>query len=219
MKRQFLEQRLYPKLQLGATLTVARGDTHTLIHARQGLWDGACGYFCIAMALAIMGRIGNIAKLCDRKSGVSGKIWKAARSNFFDGTLVTELVATINSLDAGLQVDQIDAGHRACLAFTLSALAKQRLVIVGWRERSSQDEHWVICDGVEGLRTGRDFAPHTLLCIDPSVSEPLLCGYNARLRFAQIKPSQHSPYVPYISLDGHALSVQLTAAVSIGEPK
>jgi len=222
MARHFLEQRLYPTLQLGTTLTVARGSYDTAVHVRQGEWDGACGPHCCAMALAIMGRISSIATLCDRHNGVAGRLWKAARKQYFDGMHVADLAAMIESLGTDVIVEQHDVGHRPCLAVTLSALTKQQLVIAAWSNFHGE-EHWVLCIGVEGVRVGSNFTPHSLLILDPSAAEPsALCGYNARLDFAAKPPQRPSArrqsHVPYINSDGHAYSVMLTGAVVIGEP-
>lgn len=217
MARVFLQQRLHPALRIDWTATVMRGEKSTLLHCRQGDWDGACGAHCAAMALALMRRIVDATVLCDRRKGIAGRLWKAAQAHYFDGFTAAELADTIESLGADLHVMHYRGSHRKCLTYMQEQLAAGRLAIISWISRNGIDHHWVLAVGIEGLQEGRTFTPQTVLVLDPDAAEPQLCGYNGRLRFAPKASIPGNAYITYASASGWTLQVRLTSVVAIGE--
>jgi hypothetical protein len=215
MPRTFLQQRYFPALRLGFTPRVAGGNRGASLHCRQGDWDGACGLHCAAMALALLGQLPNLKALGTRTRGVAARLWQAAHGMYFDGMTGEEMVTMLESLDMPLQVAHFDGRHRQTLDFTNAQMAKGALVIVGWRTQDRAIDHWVLAIGVEGMQTGRNFTPETLLVMDPSLEEPFMCGYNGRLQFTSHPLPHRSMYITYLGNDGTDLPVTLNAAVAI----
>jgi hypothetical protein len=217
LPRTFLQQRFFPSLRLGLTPTVSRAKRGSSpFHCRQGEWDGACGLHCAVMALALLGRIATVKAFSKQRRGISARLWQTAQGTYFDGMSTDDMVAAMLSLDADLHVKQMDGRHREILDFTRSELAAGKLVIVGWRNPERTVDHWVLAIGVEGIQSGRTFTPHTLLVMDPSLGEPVMCGYNGRLQFTSHPLPHKSMYITYLGNDGTDLAVTLNAAVAIG---
>jgi hypothetical protein len=217
MATRFLQQRLFPTLKIGVSAMVARGNQDVPLHVRQSNWDGACGTYCAAMALALLGRISDVTVLSERRKGVAARLWNAARKHYFDGISAAELVAMIKSLDADLYTAHYSGSHRKCIGYTQMLLNAGRLAIVSWLSRSGHDHHWVLVVGTEGVQEGRAFTPQTFLVLDPGASEPQMAGYNGRLRFASLPSNSSKSHIPYECVGVSALQVRLTAVVAIGE--
>jgi hypothetical protein len=219
MKQSYLVQRLHPNLRIGFAPSVLHGQRLMPIHCQQGWWDSACGAHCAAIAMALLGEIHDVAVLSERRNGAAARLWKAARRKYFDGVTVEELAAMIDDMGTERKITTCTERHGKCLDFALANLARGNLVIVSWHSRRGQQHHWSTVVGVEGRQAGRDFTPSVLLCLDPGVDEPMLCGYNSRLEFT-IHPSPRSPrYVLYRCADGSKLAVTLTSALAIGESR
>lgn len=216
MAATFLQQRLFPTLRIGFAPMVARGKQEVPLHVRQSPWDGACGTFSLAMALALLGRIPDVSVLSERRKGIAARLWKAAREYYFDGISASELAAMIDSLDTDLFVASYSGSHRNCLEFALDQLASGRLAMVSWLSRDGSQHHWTLAVGLEGLQNRHHFSPETILMLDPGADEPQFCGYNGRLRFASSPKSRH---VPYECIGGGSLRVRLTNVVAVGETK
>ena len=217
MAARYLQQRLFPTLKIGVSAMVARGSQDVPLHVRQSDWDGACGTYCAAMALALLGRISDVAVLSDRRKGVAARLWQAARKYYFDGITAKELAAMIESLETDLHVSYYSGSHQKCLPLVQDQLAAGQLAIISWRSKNGNDHHWVLAVGIEGVQDGRSFTPETILVLDPGAEEPQLCGYNGRLRLAPTTSVSHKPYVPYSYSGGSSLQVQLTGAVLISD--
>lgn len=213
-----LEQRLHPAIRIGLTVTtMSKRGTELPLHCRQGTWDGACGLYCVAMALVLLGRLKSTFRIPDRRNSVAGAFWRAGREKYFEGLDGRELADMVRSLDPTLLLRTARRSHDALARLTTTELAVGRLVILAWTSRSGDLAHWVLVVGIEGRRLRERFRPTTLLCLDPSDPEPVLCGYNGRLELANCSRAGEEPYVRYLSHQNGATLVQLTEAVVIGE--
>jgi hypothetical protein len=216
MKRNYLVQRFHPNLRIGFVPSVLHGKRLMPIHCQQGLWDSACGAHCAATAMALLGEIRNIAVLSERRNGIAARLWKAARLKYFDGVTVEELAAMIDDMGTGRNINVCTGRHIKCLDFILAQLERGNVVIASWHSRRGQQHHWSTVIGIEGRQTGRDFTPSALLCLDPGVDEPIMCGYNSRLEFTAHPPPRSASYVRYRCADGSKLAVTLTSALAVG---
>jgi hypothetical protein len=206
----FLQQRFYPTLRLGLSVTVARRRGDATLHCRQGDWDGACGLHCAAMALTLLGRLSSVTTLSAPRKGIAARLWQAAAGMYFDGMSGEKMTLMLKSLHTGLRIKHFGGTHRQTLAFTQAQLRGGAVAIVGLQDRDKSIDHWVLGVGMEGMQRGRSFTPQTLLVLDPSLPEPEMCGYNGRLEFAQSRL-----YVTYLANDGTELLVKLIEAVAI----
>ncbi len=219
MRAAYIQQRLFPSLRIEHTAIVRRGGRDLPIHIRQSELDSACGAYCAAMALALLGRIADVTVLSDRRTGVAGRLWHVAKKYYFDGVSSKELAAMIDSLDTDLLVEYCNGSHRKCLAFVQDQLTARSLVIVSWLSKNGNEHHWVLAVGIEGLQDGRHFQPQTILCLDPGAAPPQLSAWNGRLKFVRDSSTSRSAYIPYTCVDGWTTQVTLTGAVTISQPR
>lgn len=158
---------------------MARGGARDLF-LKQGSLDGACGPYCVFMAMLGYGLIRrseiNWSTSVDRRTRL-GKLMSAIDQHgqfFRDGTDINDLKAIIDGsfgnlltlqpltstgsrLDQAI-IDEVEAGHFVCLWMRGRALS-----------------HWVLVVGLEA----RDEQPRALLALDPDGREPSLACWNA----------------------------------------
>ena len=210
----FLVQRYFPTLKIGVVPTALRNGRAVRIHVAQGDWDSACGAHCAAMALSLLGEIGDAPAICERRNGVAARLFREARVTYFDGATVDQMASMISALRTGRAVKRFTGHHRACVDFIRQEITKNNVVIVSWRSKRGNQHHWVLIVGIEGVQTGKTFVPHAFLAMDPGVAEPVLAGCNGRIEFAQ-SVAQSRSYVRYLTADGTTLLVRITSALSI----
>lgn len=214
MKHKYLVQRFHPNLHIGFVPSILSSKRLMPIHCQQGTWDSACGAHCVAMALALVGNIHDVAVLSERRNGVAARLWRLAQTTYFDGVNLEGLVLMLEHMEMGRHINHCSGSHVKCLAFVLSHFSQGELVIASWCSRQGEN-HWILIVGTEGLQTDHSFKPSTLLALDPGVQEPQLCGYNGRLHFS-VAGGSKTAYHPYLSVDGYEVAVKLTSALSIG---
>ncbi|MDO3558654.1 hypothetical protein [Ralstonia pseudosolanacearum] len=178
-----LIQKLHPALCLGRWLTVATSGKPLL--SRQGDWDGGSPLHCVAMALALLGKLSDPVQVRQCRDGLEGRLWHRAWPHYLHGLTLSELSAFIWELNCGVQPVAAKGRPAALLRFCARELAKGWPVIVGWHGR--RQAHAALLVGVEGRQLARHFAPHALLLLDPAEAEPGLAGCNARLEFGKGK--------------------------------
>ena len=215
MQPVFLQQRLYPTLQLGFKPTVTHSKYDVSVHVRQSDLDSACGLHAATMALILMGKITHARSLPKRRRGVAARLWQAAQETYFDGIDEIGLADMLEALNANLQINHYEGTHKKTLEFTKAELEHGGVVILSWQTKDRETHHWVLALGVEGMLSGRTFTPTALLVMDPGLSEPLMCGYNARLQLTSRPIPGRVRYVSYVSNDGTSLPVMLTGGVAI----
>ncbi len=218
MKSRHIQQRFHPALFIGSSAYVRRGSRKVPIHCQQGDFDGACGAYCAAMSLAILGRISDPTTLSDRARGVASRLWRAAQLNFFGGFSVDQLAASLVDVDSTLNV-------RACnlddelkiLAFIRREMEKERLVIASWHSQRGDTHHWVLLIGVEGYSQHETFKPTAFLALDPGTDAPIMTGYNGRLEVSgAVGRHATAGKMVYEAAWQSRMRVALTSAISLG---
>ncbi|HEY5800461.1 MAG TPA: hypothetical protein VIT92_09590, partial [Burkholderiaceae bacterium] len=91
MKTGYIQQRFHPAIFIGSSVFVRRGLRKLPVHCQQGAFDGACGAYCAAMSLAILGRIYDPSMLSNSARGIASRLWKVSQSSFFDGMTTDQL--------------------------------------------------------------------------------------------------------------------------------
>jgi hypothetical protein len=212
-----VHQRLYPTLRVGfaPTATGKRGQP-VRVHARQGEWDGACGLYCAAMALTILGKITGATRLPDRKYGAAGALWSGGQSNYFEGLDGYELTCLLQGVDPELFVRWRQGTHSEVLRIAKAQLDAERLPILAWSSRSGGVHHWVLAVGIETVqKSGKPYAS-AILCLDPSRPEPVLTAYNGRIELLDNPRSYGPEFVRYVTNQGDTAAVTLTELVAVG---
>ncbi|PRH49696.1 papain-like cysteine protease family protein [Burkholderia multivorans] len=174
-----LIQKFHQGVRLGQQTTLA--DSGAPLFSRQGHWDGGSTLHCVAMALALLGRLADPVYLPYHASGTERIVWDHAWPHYLHGLTLSELVSFIAELNLGVQPIVHSGEVSTLLNFTTRELHAGRPVIVGWHWQHPVTSHAALLVGVEGHQSGRTFEPHALLLLDPAGSEPGLAGFNARL--------------------------------------
>jgi hypothetical protein len=174
-----LIQKFHPGLRLGRQPVLAASGTP--LFSRQGHWDGGSTLHCVAMALAMLGKLSDPVYVPHHETGNERVVWDHAWPHYLHGLTFSELASFIAELNLGVWPVVRAAYAPVVLRFGALELKKGRPVIVGWRQRHPVEWHAALAVGVEGYQRGHTFRPHALLLLDPAGSEPGLAGFNARL--------------------------------------
>ncbi|QCX49685.1 hypothetical protein [Ralstonia pseudosolanacearum] len=179
-----LIQKLHPALRPGQQLMMA-GSGKPLF-SRQGDWDGGSPLHCVAMALALLGKLSDPVQIRRHTDDPEAAFWDRAWPHYLHGLTLSELMSFIWELNCGVRPVLADGSAETVLRFSTRELAKGWPVIVGWHNRHSA--HAALAVGIEGRRYAWRFTPQALLLLDPAESEPGLAGFNARMAFGKRKP-------------------------------
>ena len=182
-----LTQRFHPALRPGHQLTQVRSGNP--LFSRQGHWDSGSALHCVAMALALLGKLADPVRLARSDDGPEANFWDCAWPHYLHGLTPSELESFIWELNLGVRPVALSDGRGPILNFCERELKRSRPVIVGWRRRRVRDAHAALVVGVEGYQQKRAFRPHALLLLDPAGTEPTLFAYNARVVFDHKRPS------------------------------
>lgn len=200
-----LVQKLHPAMSSGQRLTVA--DSGKPLFSRQGDWDGGSPLHCVAMALALLGKLSDPVQIRQHVNGPESHFWDRAWPHYLHGLTLSELASFVWELNCGARPVVAKGNSSAILRFCTRELSKGWPVILGWRSRHGA--HAALAVGVEGRQPTRRFAPHALLLLDPAESEPALASANARLELGKRKPLLvTSAAVQPVTLEG-AVSIRL----------
>ncbi|WP_175771976.1 hypothetical protein [Paraburkholderia phenazinium] len=213
--REFIVQRLHPRLTPGQTL---RAGSKFAVHSLQGDWDSACSLYATASAFAILGRIADPTAVSWRRRGPEADLWNRAAPLYFTGAPLTEVARVIRECDWSLQPVVIQDAHRNVLDFCEQELARGHLVIASWRPVGQSFSHAVLVVGSEGRMQGCRFLPHALLILDPAERDAPMATCNARLDYAKPDSGKRSRYGTYVTAR-ETFSVVLDGAVSIREKR
>lgn len=218
MKSRHIQQRFHPALFIGRSVYVRRGSRKVPIHCQQGDFDGACGAYCAAMSLAILGRISDPTALSDRARGVASRLWRVAQLNFFDGFSTDQLAASLVDVDPTLDVRTCNLDDELkILAFIRKEMEKERLVIISWHSQRGDAHHWVLLIGVEGYSQDETFKPTAFLALDPGTDAPIMTGYNGRLEVSEaVGRHATAGKMVYEAAWQSRMRVELTSAISLG---
>lgn len=201
-----LIQKFHPGIQLGRE-PLCRHSKNPLF-SRQGHWDGGSPLHCVAMALALLGKLDDPRYVPYHDTGNERIAWDAAWPHYLHGLTLSELASFIAELNLGVQPVVHTGPARDILPFCSRELATGRPIIVGWQQEPPVTAHAALVVGIEGRQMGKAFVPHALLLLDPAENAPMLASCNARLEFTH---ARHAAYTT-----AHATRrVQLRGAVSI----
>ena len=178
-----LIQKLHPALHPGRQLVVA--DSGKPLFSRQGDWDGGSPLHCVAMALALLGKLSDPVQIRQHTKGPDSHFWDRAWPHYLHGLTLSELASFIWELNRGARPVTAEGNGATVLRFCVRELSKGWPVIVGWH--TGRHAHAALAIGIEGRQRSRRFTPHALLLLDPAESEPGLAGFNARLEFGKRK--------------------------------
>jgi hypothetical protein len=174
-----LIQKFHPGIQLGQQPTlVISGNA---LFSRQGHWDGGSTLHCIAMALAMLGKLTDLVYLPYHASGPEQAVWDDAWPHYLHGLTLSELASFIAELNLDVRPATCTADGADLLHFVQRELQAGWPVIIGWQQRHPVKRRAALVIGMEGQQNGRTFEPQAMLLIDPAGNEPGLAGFNARL--------------------------------------
>ncbi|EAQ40492.1 hypothetical protein MED134_07044 [Dokdonia sp. MED134] len=135
-------------------VTTILGDEYIPIFLKQGDVDGACGPYCVFMALLISGEISreDIDDLWNIKLSTRlGKLVKGMRDHdtlFRSGTHITELNTLLNnSFGKVIKTDENLNSGKSLIPFIIEGLQKDAPIVVGVKNRDMG--HWLLAVGYE----------------------------------------------------------------------
>ncbi|KHK59003.1 hypothetical protein PI87_02850 [Ralstonia sp. A12] len=176
-----LIQKLHPAMQPGRQLVVK--DSGKPLFSRQGDWDGGSPLHCVAMALALLGKLADPVDIRRHTDGPDARFWDRAWPHYLHGLTLSELASFVWELNCGVRPVTGEGNPSAVLRFCVRELAKGWPVIVALCTR--RRTHAALVVGIEGRQSHRHFTPHALLLLDPAAPEPGLASFNARLETAK----------------------------------
>lgn len=200
-----LIQKFHPALRLGQQLVLA--DSGKPFFSRQGDWDSGSALHCVAMALALLGKLTDPVALARCDTGPEATFWDRAWPHYLHGLTHSELESFVWELNMGVRPVASPDGRNSILNFCERELKHGWPVIVSWRLSPVRDSHAALVIGIEGRQHKRAVKPHALLLLDPAAAEPRLSPCNTRLVFDRKRPS-------YVT-ETHAFPVTVNAAISV----
>ncbi|WP_199544177.1 cysteine peptidase family C39 domain-containing protein [Paraburkholderia kururiensis] len=202
-----LIQKFHAALYPGESPAVAA--TGAKLFSRQGHWDGGSTLHCVAMALALLGKIDDPVWMPYHDEGAERTVWDHAWPHYLHGLTLSELASFVAELNIGVRPVMRDGSATSILRFSEKELAAGNPVIVGWNQPHPVSAHAALVVGIEGRQKGRTFEPHSLLLLDPAGDAPVLAGFNARLDW-------HGDDGTIYRSSSAARAICLNGAVSIG---
>ncbi|WP_186125962.1 hypothetical protein [Burkholderia gladioli] len=180
-----LIQRLHPSLRPGAPLRLTRSGN--LLFSRQGSWDSGSALHCVAMALAMLGRLSDPVDVRGYANGPVSHFWDRAWRHYLHGLMPSELAGFVWELNVDVQPVQAKGSTSELVHFCADELDAGWPVIAWIVNRRTNGRHAALVAGIEV----RDKAPVALLLLDPAGATPVLAACNARLEFGKA----HARYV------------------------
>lgn len=174
-----LIQQFHPGMRLGQQPTLTHSGN--LLSSRQGHWDGGSTFHCVAMALAMLGKLADPVHLPYHTFGPEQMLWDDVWPHYLSGMTLDELADFVTELNLGVQTAKSTASGIDLLRFFWTELLAGWPVIIGWQQRHVVKWRAGLVVGIEGHHDNGVFDPLTLLLIDPAGNAPSLAGVNARL--------------------------------------
>ena len=189
-------------------------DEYQLLHLRQGDIDGACGPYCLFMALMICGvsRRDEITGPAQKIHGNSNlartfKLMQEYTAFFRHGTGLHDLVAFVNTTYRS-KVTAVPCPERgvALRSFIERHILLNNPVIIGldWGETTG---HWVLVVGLEYLEDGTLWR---LLVLDPSAAPSKVCAWNS-----VIEANGSGGIFPYLWWNNEDMKVQFSEGMAL----
>ncbi|MFL9951937.1 hypothetical protein PQR65_00840 [Paraburkholderia nemoris] len=110
-----LIQKFHPELRPGQQPVIA-GSGNPL-YSRQGHWDGGGILHCVAMALALLGRLADPVDTRRSDAGPEASFWDRAWPHYLHGLTLSELASFIWELDIGVRPIVARGGPATVLSF------------------------------------------------------------------------------------------------------
>ncbi|MDR8027942.1 hypothetical protein KPA93_32475 [Burkholderia cenocepacia] len=174
-----LIQKFHPGIRLGQQPTLVTSGNS--LFSRQGHWDGGSTLHCVAMALAMLGKLDDPVYLPYHAYGPEQVVWDDVWPHYLHGLTLSELASFISELNLGVCPATSTAIGSDLLHFVQRELKAGWPVVIGWQQRHPVKWRAALAIGIEGQQNGRTFEPTAMLLIDPAGNEPGLAGFNARL--------------------------------------
>ncbi|ARL01823.1 hypothetical protein BOC41_11865 [Burkholderia pseudomallei] len=174
-----LIQKFHPSMRLGRQPVLAVSGNP--LFSRQGHWDGGSTLHCVAMALALLGKLTDPVYLPYHAFGPEQIVWDDAWPHYLTGLTLGELAEFVAHLNLDVRPATCTASGMDLLCFVERELHAGWPVIVGWKQRQTVRRRSALVVGLEGRQSAQVFEPHALLLLDPSGDAPGMAGFNARL--------------------------------------
>jgi hypothetical protein len=180
-----LIQRLHPALHPGQRLTLA--GTRQPLFSQQGDWDAGSALHCVAMALALLGRLSDPVDVRGYVTGPVAHFWNRAWPHYLHGLTPYGLTSFVWELNADVLPVQVEGSADELLSFCARELAAGWPVIVWIVNRRTDERHAALVVGIEE----QGMIPKALLLLDPARATLVLAACNARLEFGK----SHASYI------------------------
>ena len=222
---QSVVQHYYRSLRPGHQLRALQPNGQSVpVHLQQGELDGACGQYCLLMALTILGVAPRRGweNLSQRKSGTFAELWRMLSERFFSGSNAADVIDCIEQTPDEITYVVFKDRDSAIVDFCVEQLCGDAVVLLGTEKERCAHGHWTLVIGWEGYREHRATTKprvskprvaRALLCIDPSHREPVLTAYNVRLNVEQF--SSRALTVETVANDDSVDRVTLDSAIAM----
>ncbi|KWO50039.1 hypothetical protein [Burkholderia territorii] len=203
-----LVQKFHHGMRLGQQPTIAASGNP--LFSRQGHWDGGSTLHCVAMALALLGKLNDPVYLPYHPFGPEQIVWDDAWPHYLTGLTLEELAEFVANLNLDVRPAADTTTGMDLLRFVERELQAGWPVIVGWQQRQTVRRRAALAVGIEGRQSAQAFEPHALLLLDPSGDAPGLAGFNARIDMHDGNLIRYwsASVVPTVSIVG-ALSIRV----------
>ncbi len=196
----------------GGPVRMAEQGCRRPVFLAQGDLDGACGFYCVGMALLAFGVIERRHFRCRHRSTTPvGKFMAAMQHCFFGGLNVDELVDLVSLLTPLVRARLLPSTQRQLAVAISDALRAGRLVVARVEGQGGALNHWVLIVGMEVNRWRRPATTSAFLVLDPSEPPPTVSCWNARLELSVRARTRHR----LIGMNGRSVAVRLEDAVAL----
>lgn len=203
-------------------LTYARNGQ--LIHLRQGGLDGACGPYCVVMALITLGVMcSHEARNMYQWHGNSreGRFRTAIRNLgalVSEGTDNRDMLSLIECFSGvGVGAEYVTGSKKEIVQQVRAAIDAQCMPIIGVRWAGGSG-HWLMVVGYQGFEEDGNYQITHLLCLDPGSETPRTSLWNAVIEvFNDDGSSVASGPLPSVhwGYDGHPGNCRIEEAILI----
>lgn len=177
---------------------------------QQGEMDCACGVYCLAMALIL---VGAMSRRQLNRHLTSTRVRAALDEILFSGSHAADLLQLARRLCAERSFTLLEGSHRAVLAGVTAAADVGVPALLAVEDAQQSYSHWVLVVGIE--HRSEINQPSALLAIDPGAGRhaPLLQFYNWKLLLAA--PRRGARYLRCVDTSGRRRSVTCTEALIV----
>lgn len=205
--------RFHPALDASPELRVRPSPTAAgnRLFLQQGEIDRACGVYCLAMALIL---VGALSRRQFNRHMLSNNAARASLENIlFSGAHAADLQQLARRLCGERRFECVEGSHSVVLAGCTGAVENGLPVLLAVEDARKSYSHWILCVGLEYLPEVDE--PSALLAIDPGSGRPapVLQFYNWKLLFAM--PRRGARYLRCHDARGTRRSVTCTEALIV----